>query len=128
MKTMRSEFKATGEASTLSVGNVPTHITQGEFHMVFTTMKSSKDVVSDAHCTPFIGTARHNGCDHERHERADQEHDQKCSASLDATRRTHSRKFHTASRQTRTGMDRARLHQHRRPVEQYTRDWVEGAD
>ena len=49
METMRSEFKATRETSTLSLGNAPTRITQGESQMVFPTMKSSQDVVSDAH-------------------------------------------------------------------------------
>ena len=47
-KTMRSEFLSTRKRPKLSVGNVPTRMTQCESHMVVSTMESLKDVVSGA--------------------------------------------------------------------------------
>ena len=78
---MRSELKATGVTSTLSVGNLPTHVTQGESYM----LHHGAPKCCGKRCTMSMM------CITGKHGRA---------ASLDATRRTHSKTYHRASQQT----------------------------
>ena len=77
---MRSELKATGVTSTLSVGNLPTHVTQGESYM----LHHGAPKCCGKRCTMSMM------CITGKHGRA---------ASLDATRRTHSKTYHRASQQ-----------------------------